>query len=867
MYFKNALSLLIGLLLPIALISQSKPLTYYLPDITYDPKVPSPEEFLGYQVGDWHVSHDQLVMYMRELARSSDRVQLEEYARSYEGRSMPLLTITSISNQEKIEEIRKEHIRLSDPSQSKDINIEEMPAVVYQGFSIHGNEASGGNAALLYAYYLAAGQGSTIDQLLDKVVVLLDPVFNPDGFNRFASWVNTHKSKNRVGDPNSRELNEAWPRGRTNHYWFDLNRDWLLCQHPESQGRIRNFHAWKPNILTDHHEMGSNASFFFQPGVPSRTNPLTPNRNQELTMMIGRYHVKALDRIESLYYTQESFDDYYYGKGSTYPDANGSVGILFEQASSRGHLQDTDNGPLEFAFTIRNQLYTALSTLEAGHSLRKELLGFQRDFYRTAITEANKDATKAYVFGETYDAHRQYKFIELLRRHQIQVYQLAKDVSAGGQQFGKGNTYIVPTNQPQYRLVKALFNTPKTFKDSLFYDVSAWTMPMAFNISYQALNGNAFNKSMLGTSVEKASAPQGKVDGGRSSYAYCFEWDAYLAPNTLNAILQSGLRAKVATETFTAKLSGRERNFNYGSIMVPIQNQKLSAQEIYALMERLAKKNDMTIYAVSSGLTEQGIDLGSPKMRPLKTPKVLLVVGGGVTSYDAGEVWHLLDQRYDMEVSMVEGSRINRINLKDYSSIIMVNGNYGDINKNGSNKIKEWVRNGGTLVAFKSAIRWAQGNGLSGAVTKSGKGKSKSGRRPYHLIDEDNGTHVIGGAIFETELDLSHPLGFGYRKSKLPVFRRGTMFFAPTKNVYASPLVYTSQSLLSGYISKKNLKTINGSSAIVVSGIGAGRVICMADNTNFRAFWYGTNKLMANAIFFGDVISSRARENVSVKKD
>ena len=863
MYFKNTLTLFIGLLLPFTLLAQSKSLTYYLPDITYDPKVPTPEEFLGYQVGDWHVSHDLLCTYMRELARTSDRVTLEEYARSYEGRSMPLLTITSVRNQENIEGIRKEHIRLCDPGQSKNINIEEMPAVVYQGFSIHGNEASGGNAALLYAYYLAAGQGAEVEQLLDKVVVLLDPVFNPDGFNRFASWVNSHKSKNRVGDPNSRELNEAWPRGRTNHYWFDLNRDWLLCQHPESQGRIRNFHAWKPNILTDHHEMGSNASFFFQPGVPSRTNPLTPERNQELTMMIGRYHAKALDRIESLYYTQESFDDYYYGKGSTYPDVNGCIGILFEQASSRGHLQETDNGPLEFAFTIRNQLHTAMSTLEAGHALRKELLAMQRDFYSTAMSDSKKDETKAYVFGESYDAHRQYKFIELLRRHHIQVYTLAKDI----QSFRQGNAYIVPTNQPQYRLIKALFNTPMTFKDSLFYDVSAWTMPMAFNIDYRAVNGSAFNKTMLGSSVESAMAPKGKVDGGRSSYAYCFEWDAYLAPNTLNAILQAGLRAKVATEPFAAKLSTGERDFNYGSIMVPIQNQKLNAQEIYALMERLAQENEMTIYAVSSGLTEQGIDLGSPKMRPLKAPKVLLVVGGSVNSYDAGEVWHLLDQRYDMQVSMVEGSRINRMNLKDYSCIIMVSGNYGEISSNGSNKIKSWVREGGTLIAFKNAIRWAQSNGLSGAVTKLNGGKSTSGRRPYHLLDEDRGTHVIGGAIFETELDLSHPLGFGYRKSKLPVFRRGTLFLAPTKNEYASPLVYTSKPLLSGYISKKNLKTINNSSAIVVSGTGAGRVICMADNPNFRAFWYGTNKLMANAIFFSSVISSRARENVSVKKD
>jgi hypothetical protein len=213
-----------------------------------------------------------------------------------------------------------------------------------------------------------------VDSLLNETVILLDPSFNPDGLNRFASWVNTHKSQTLVTDPVSRELNEAWPGGRTNHYWFDLNRDWLYVQHPESQGRIAKFHEWKPNILTDHHEMGSNSTFFFQPGVPSRINPLTPQKNRELTAKIGTFHARYLDKIGSLYFTEEDYDDFYYGKGSTFPDVNGAVGILFEQASSRGHAQETINGVLSFPFTIRNQVTTSFSTLAAARALRTELL-------------------------------------------------------------------------------------------------------------------------------------------------------------------------------------------------------------------------------------------------------------------------------------------------------------------------------------------------------------------------------------------------------------------------------------------------------------------------------------------------------------
>ena len=282
--------------------AQDIDLSYYLPqDITYDQSIPTPKEVIGHEVGEWHVTHDKLYYYMKELAEASDRVSITEYARSHENRPLVYLTITSEKNRENLEEIRLEHKKLTDPSESGSVDIDNMPVVIYQGNSIHGNEPSGGNGALATAYYLAAAQGAYIDDLLDNAIILLDPCYNPDGFQRFSSWVNSHKGKNLISDPNSREYNEVWPRGRTNHYWFDLNRDWLLLTHPESQGRIKHFHHWKPDILTDHHEMGSNSTFFFQPGIPSRTNPNTPKINQELTAEIATFHAAALDEIGSLY--------------------------------------------------------------------------------------------------------------------------------------------------------------------------------------------------------------------------------------------------------------------------------------------------------------------------------------------------------------------------------------------------------------------------------------------------------------------------------------------------------------------------------------------------------------------------------------
>ena len=233
----------------------------------------------------------------------------------------------------------------------------------------------------------------------------MDPVLNPDGFSRFAQWANSHKGYQLVGQREHREHQEAWPGGRGNHYWFDLNRDWLLCQHPESQARVREFQKWLPNVVADFHEMGSDATYFFQPGVPERRNPLTPLENVEMTSAIAGYHAKALDQIHSRYFTEERFDDFYYGKGSTYPDIHGAVGILFEQASSRGHLMESVNGTFDFPFTIRNQLVTSLSTVEGAVALKEALMDYQRRYFAAQVNE-DKEDTAGYLFGDAHDFGR-----------------------------------------------------------------------------------------------------------------------------------------------------------------------------------------------------------------------------------------------------------------------------------------------------------------------------------------------------------------------------------------------------------------------------------------------------------------------------
>ncbi|WP_082994893.1 MULTISPECIES: M14 family zinc carboxypeptidase [Aquimarina] len=812
-------------------------LEYYLPkNVTYNPDIPTPQSVLGYVPGKWHVTHDKLINYMQALAKASSRITIEDRGKTFEDRPILLLTITSEKNHQNLQEIQKKHVELTQNG-SNAIHIEDLPAIVYQGFSIHGNEPSGSNASLVAAYYLAAAQGQEIDNLLDNVVILFDPSLNPDGLQRFAYWANTNKSKNISTDPQDREYSEVWPGGRTNHYWFDMNRDWLPVQLPESRARIKTFHKWYPNILTDHHEMGSNSTFFFQPGIQSRTHPLTPKLNQELTKKIGNYHAKALDNIGSLYYTEENFDDFYYGKGSTFPDINGSIGILFEQGSSRGHAQLTDNGLLTFPFTIRNQFTATLSTLEAAKSMRKQLLEYKRSFYNNARKEVTKDA---YIFGNQKDATSSYHLAEILKRHQVKLYELKQDVTIQGNFFKKEYSYIVPKNQRQKRLLKAIFEKRTTFQDSLFYDVSAWTFPLAFNLDYSE-NAAISN---IGSEISDLTYRKTK-SVSKSNYAYLIQWHEYYTPKALYQILTNGLRAKVGMKPFSLE----NKDYDYGTILIPVQNQKLNKEELHKLLQKIAAENHIDINSVSTGLTK-GIDLGSNQFRALSLPRIGLFTGGEITPYDAGEIWHLMDQRYDIPITKLETGNFNKHTLSKYTHIILPNSRRPSFDKEKAEKLKTWVRNGGTLIGYRNAAQFFKNNEFMKIEFATPKNDAKN--ISFEQKQDFNGAQVIGGAIFEAEIDRSHPINFGYKNDKISLFRNTKLFIKPDKQSYNNPIRYTKKPLLSGYISKKNLDSLSGTIPFKHNDFGKGNIILFTDNTNFRAFWYGTNKLLMNAIFFSD---------------
>ena len=815
-------------------------LSYFLKDhISYNQEIPKPSDFtLGNQeIGNSHISHDRLVNYMTALANSSDRISISKRGKTFEGRPLILLTITSKENHQKIESIRKEHLSLNTNNSKKDYS--QMPVVLYQGYSIHGNEPSGSNAAMLYAYHLAASNSKELLNALKNSIILLDPCFNPDGLQRFAHWANTNKSINPNPDNNDREFDENWPKGRTNHYWFDMNRDWLPVQLPESQSRIKTFHQWSPNVLTDHHEMGTNSTFFYQPGIPSRVNPLTPKENQKITAQIGKFHEKRLSEIGSLFYSEEDYDDFYYGKGSTFPDINGSIGILFEQASSRGSLQNSVNGLLSFPFTIKNQLTTSLSTLEAAVEMKNTLLNYQSNFFKNSNKKASNKKNEYYLITDQKDKSKIFEFYKVLNKHKIITKKLSKNLVVNNVSYKIDNSILVPKNQNKIRLIEAMFEKRKSFKDSLFYDISAWSFLHAFDLEYTNYYSKENYKKLA------LSKPVGSISN-KNEYAYLFSWDDYYSPKVLYDLLQSGIRVKVGTKRFSVG----SKNFDYGTILIPISNQKLSSSEINNKIELISKKSGINFYGYKSSHTN-GIDLGSNDFKNVSKPNIALIVGEGVTSYDAGEIWHLLDTRYEIPLTKIKKSNISNYDLSNYSTIIMVNGRY-DFDSKTTEKIKKWVQNGGNLIGFRNSINWLIKKNF--IKLKLNKNIASTKNLKFKDKKEHFGSQLTSGAIFKVELDRSHPINYGFYKNKLSIFRNTNIYIANDSIGYNNPIKYSKDPLISGYISKENLLSIRNSKPFSVTSLAKGKVAVFTDNTNFRAFWYGTNKLMMNAIFFAGLM-------------
>ena len=819
--------------------------------VRYNRSIPKPEEIIGHQIGTSHTRTDQVVDYFEALASRSNRIILNDHALTHEGRRLIHAIVTHPDNHENLETIREGNLKLSDkPNSMSDQDLNKMPLVAYLGFSIHGDEASGTEASLLLLYHLAAGSGKQIDDILKNTVLIIDPMFNPDGRDRFVNWVNGNRGRVPTSDTQDREHNQPWPRGRTNHYLFDMNRDWMPVTQPESNGRIKLFHHWRPQFLLDAHEMGGNSTFFFQPGISSRNNPNTPKGTIELANKLIPFHAKRLDSIQSMYYSQQSYDDFYYGKGSTFGDIHGSVGILFEQASSRALESETNQGRLVYAFTIRNHYMSTLGTLDGLVALRKEFLTYHRDFYATAPDAAKKNQVRGYLVSLKQNRTRAQMLIQNLQKHRIVVHELKKSMTVKQTKFNPGEAVIIPSNQPQTRFLKGIMERMTTFEDSLFYDVSAWTLPLAYGVESYELKQNP--NAYIGTQLGLVELDGGMLIGGKAKSAYLMKWDRYYAPKSLYSIMDLGIRPRLTTQAFSAVVDGKEVQFDRGTIVIPAYQRDADAtitqEKIHKMMIHLAKMDHVNIYASNTASTPSGPDLGGAYQGVLQKPKVAILSGDGTSSYGVGEVWHLLNFRMGIPVSLLNAKQLSARKLSKYNTIIVPDGFYSNLDSTDIKTLKDWVLNGGTLIATQTGSRWVVNKKILNEKLK--KGGMDTLDIPYEQAPMVTGAQRIGGSIFEVSLDNTHPIAYGYNK-KTPMFRRGDTFFELSTSTAANVGRYTKNPLLSGYISEEKLKEIQNSASIIARRQGDGHVILFADNPSFRAFWYGSNGLLLNAVFFG----------------
>lgn len=837
-------------------------------DRTLDAGIPAPEEVIGTSIGSRHLFHYEILKYMRSLAEASPRmVSLGVHAKSYGGKDLQSFVISSEKNIANLARIKQNRAEITQAGNSS--NFENTPVVVHMMYSIHGNEPSGANLTPLLAYYLTASKDQSLLNQLEDVVLILNPVLNPDGLDRFAAWTNDNRGMTPSADPEDREHREISPNGRTNYYWFDLNRDWLAHQHPESQGRLALFHEWKPNVQLDFHEQGSNSSFFFMPGKPERTYPLTPKINQVLTEKISEFHRKAFDQDGILTFSKEGYDDFYVGKGSTYPDLFGCVGILFEQPSSRGALQNTANGVLAFEETILNQFRASMSSIKASASLKNELLNYQRDFYQSVRRKKAKGHYLATIEG---DKTRLVEFVRVLRGHQITVELLAKDAMAGGAEYKAGVTLAIPADQIQSTYLSAIWRRQLNFQEKVFYDVSTWTLPLAFGLTHTT-------EPVRGLTTEKLSeqlSPQSK-ELARSSVGYLIDWRDSATPKFLYQLMDTEVKIRVATRPLTADVKKQGvRSFGYGTLFVSPQLTEDFPEDALKILESAAQAG-VGVYSAESSTTPIGIDLGSRYFKIISKPNVLLVSGAGTNAYRTGEIWHLLDTRVQMPVTRVGLDRLRNIDLSNYTHVLLADplkSSQEDL----VTKIVSFVRSGGIMwVQGDRAIKWSDKQSVSDIIFKESKSaRDRSAlekkmkdpdvpvkeleallpeRKSFAASQTDSAHRLVRGAILRGLIDVSHPLGYGFESNELPVLRRNATFVARSKNAYATPLLYADSPLMSGYMSDENRDLAAGSAGILVDSKGEGAIVLSLDIPAFRAHWWGTQKLLLNTIFFGGLIN------------
>ena len=865
----RALIPIFGLMIPATAAAQH---AFTEPGSSYDPAVPTPRSILGYDFGERFTTHRAMTRYLERIAAVSKRIKVDTIAHTFEGREMFLITITSEQNQSRLREIAAGARRIADPRGAApgeiEATIRRTPAIVWLGHSVHGGEASGVEAGLALVYQLAAGTDADTKTALDSTVVLIDPSQNPDGRERHTHDVQRWTSAQSLpSDPGALNNTGSWPGPRTSHYGFDLNRDWFIQSHPESRGRVAAFLQWMPHVTIDLHEQGSSATFYFAPPrEPDNKN--NPKHLYKWFDIFAAAHGAAFDRHGWPYFRREGYDSFYPGYGEGWPMLTGSIGMLFESASSSGGGVRRSDGTLRTLRQAAWEHYTAeWTTVRTAARRRTELLQDYAASRQAAITAHASGPIRAVVF-ERDGQGRADSLAANLRVNGIEVQRLAADVDLkDATAFGdlaplastriKGGAYVVDLAQPQGYLAKALLE-PDAELDSAFiktelelrragqgnrfYDITAWSLPLVFRVK-------AWTTRTVPPGVQPVATAGPVSPPTRAQFGYAFAPGSEASIRLLAALLKDSVRVRYAPRSFTV---GGNR-FPAGAFIVPVS---VNDSSIHRVVAARAAEAGASVAAVGSAGVDEGTDLGSNSVRPVLPPRVALLSGPPVSGGSWGFAWYAMEQRIGYPTTLVDAAFVAGGALDNFTVLVMPSVQAAGLDRalgdQGKSRLADWVRNGGVLVTIDGATGW-----LAQESTKLARIRV---RRDTTRADSAGGAPLpssLPGVIARATIDTLSPLLAGVAAGEIPVFANSDRVLTVPKDLIAGEAVIrfaeAKRVRLAGYFWPEMADRSGGSPWLWTERVGRGRVVAFAHDPNFRDLFRGLLPIFANAVLLGAV--------------
>jgi hypothetical protein len=815
----------------------------------------SPEEFLGYKIGTRYTPHWKVVSYFQYVTQTlPTMVKLQQYGETNEHRPLYLTYISSEENMRNLENIRQNNLRLANLAKDKMAPVEETPVIVWLSYNVHGNETSSSEAALLTIFALTDPKNAQTKEWLKNTVVIMDPCVNPDGRDRYVNWFNSIVGTQYNPRLDSREHREPWPGGRTNHYNFDLNRDWAWQTQIESQQRIVQYNQWMPQVHVDYHEQGINQPYYFAPAAQPYHETIT-QWQRDFQVTIGKNHAKYFDKNGWLYFTKEVFDLFYPSYGDTYPIYNGAIGMTYEQGGggAGGLGADTDEGDtLTLYDRAIHHFTTSLSTVEIASLNASSLIKEYRKFFNNAVSGAVGEY-KAYVIKNTpQDAERIAALLKLLDKNGIQY--------GTGSGAGKGFNYhtgkeeaftitngdvVISAAQPRATMVRVLFEPQSKLVDSATYDITAWSMPYVYGVNAYASKQsiNTAPGKILADPVQNAVA---------DAYGYVIRWQGVSSAKAVTQLLKQGVKVRFSEMPF--ELNGQ--SFARGSVIVLKKGNDKFGGTLPQLVAKACTENNVKVNTVTTGMVDKGFDFGSSKVHPVKAPKVALLTGDGVGSNAAGEVWHFFEKELNYPITLINAADISRAKWSDIDVLIMPDGNYRFLGeKSTADQFYQWIRSGGRVVALESAVGQLSRQEWSILKLKKDDEKDTVGKKdPYVSLrsfenrERDEIPATTPGSIYKVDIDNSHPLMYGY-PAYYYTLKMDNLVYDFMKEDGWNAGVIKKDSQLAGFVGYKLKKKLKDGLVFGVQDIGRGAVSYITDDVLFRNFWENGKLMICNAVF------------------